>query len=254
MSAIEHRRTRVPGLIDSKALPAFPQITNLVLHVDMSEGLWQDAAKTTAAGNGDAVYTWEDLSGNGHDFIQATAANRPIMRTDVSGTIDALEFDGSNDYLSQAAVLFGNSTATVFIVCYLSSASQKGAMLGVGSNSTGWKVGVGASNFDGDGNDLIILFDQVKWVDTNDLIGTGVHLLTVRLTSGAPEWWIDGVASGSATGSPSGALAATVMGADGVGTGRYYTDYLIELVASSSAISDAERGQMETFLMDRYGI
>ncbi len=72
--------------------------------------IWQDSAKTTAAGVGDVVGAWADKSGLGHDLLQATTSLKPTRQ---SGYID---FDGIDDYLN---VVFSAEYAqpnTVFVV------------------------------------------------------------------------------------------------------------------------------------------
>lgn len=58
--------------------------------------LFQDSAGTTpVTADGQPVGYMEDLSGNGNHATQATAASKPIYRTD--GTLHWLEFDGVDD-------------------------------------------------------------------------------------------------------------------------------------------------------------
>ena len=61
--------------------------------------LWQDTAATLPAAPDAPVARIDDLSGNGHHMIQASAAARPVLRATASGS--ALEFDGAN-HLMQA--------------------------------------------------------------------------------------------------------------------------------------------------------
>jgi len=255
MSATEHRRVRVPGAVDYRAMPAFypPAMTGCVLWLSTEGGLWKDSGMTSPAeNNGDAVYTWQDLSGNGNHFTQPTAANRPILCLNKTGDIDTLQFDG-NDWLELSRAIHGELSATAFIVAYLSSASQTGAMFGVGTDGNGWKVGTGASSFDNSGNDLILLLDGVKWIDTTDPIGTGLHLITVRLSTGEPSWWIDGDAMGNTTGTPRPPTSLTSIGRDGANR-RYYNDNLAEILASDRSLSDAELQLAHDYLLGKYGL
>lgn len=67
-------------------------------------GLWLDASvNSSLTFNGSTVSEWRDLSGNGLDFSQATAANQPGNRT--LGTRQALDFDGSAWLVGNAASL-----------------------------------------------------------------------------------------------------------------------------------------------------
>jgi len=74
-------------------------------------GLWLDASDPSTlydattggslvAANG-AVARLEDKSGNGRHLTQATLNNRPLRKTSVQNGRDALEFDGTNDFLER---------------------------------------------------------------------------------------------------------------------------------------------------------
>lgn len=49
--------------------------------------------------DGDPVATWPDQSLSARNATQATAANRPLFKTNIFGTQPAVRFDGSNDAL-----------------------------------------------------------------------------------------------------------------------------------------------------------
>lgn len=64
--------------------------------------LFQDTAGTVpVTADGQAVARVNDKSGGGRHLTQATAANRPLYRTD--GTLHWLDLDGANDFLASAA-------------------------------------------------------------------------------------------------------------------------------------------------------
>lgn len=66
---------------------------------------WAEDPGWTNPGDGNAVTTWDDASGNGRDVTQGTAANRPLYRASVAGLNNqpALDFDGTNDCLGTAS-------------------------------------------------------------------------------------------------------------------------------------------------------
>jgi hypothetical protein len=93
--------------------------------------LWLKA-DSLALNDGDPVGTWADSSGNGLDFTQGTAANKPTYIEDVSSTdrlgglpagttsdlnpLPVVRFDGSNDYLSRAAFATAETDGAIFAV------------------------------------------------------------------------------------------------------------------------------------------
>ena len=89
--------------------------------------LYQDnAGATPVTAIGQSVGRVNDLSGNGYNLIQATAAARPILSLD--GTSKAyLSFDGVNDRLqTSSAVNMGGATAASMLVAYLANINHYG--------------------------------------------------------------------------------------------------------------------------------
>jgi hypothetical protein len=72
--------------------------------------------------NNTALTTWSDASGHGIDFTQATGANNPNTRTGGQAGSPYVEFDGTNDFLVQAAgnlgSLISSTGYTIFIVAH----------------------------------------------------------------------------------------------------------------------------------------
>jgi len=79
--------------------------------------LWQDDARTTpVTTDGQTVGCIDDKSGNGNHLTQATAGLRPQYKT--SGGLHWLEFDGTNDFLSNSNVNFtGTNKVTAYLGC-----------------------------------------------------------------------------------------------------------------------------------------
>lgn len=123
------------GLGSSPVLPT--SFTGLQIWLDASTGCFQDAGKATACTNGTTVYTWADLSGNGRDVIQATAANRPLWNDSGTGyhpnNRAIVVFDGTNDFLSHTGFAF-SYPCTLMVV-------------GRRNNATAGTIGALAGNF-----------------------------------------------------------------------------------------------------------
>lgn len=69
---------------------------------------WQDVAGTVPAGVGDPVGRWDDVSGRGLPFTQATATARPTLQQDADGRY-MLSGDGVDDMLATPAIDFSGS-------------------------------------------------------------------------------------------------------------------------------------------------
>jgi len=108
----------------------------------------------------------------------------------------AYDFDGVDDKIT-IPTTFGIQTTgfTVSGWVNLDSDSESGAFVKIGGTSPnqGFGIGVGETSFDNNGNNLIILYEGVRWIDTNVDIGTGWHHVVLCVDgSGYPKAFIDG--------------------------------------------------------------
>ncbi|MBT4254021.1 MAG: T9SS type A sorting domain-containing protein [Candidatus Marinimicrobia bacterium] len=121
------------------------------------------------------------------------------------GPQNALTFNSSNNDYVAIASTFGLGGTSVSGECWvnLPSTSEMGTFINVGGASVGYAIGVGTGNFDVLGNDLIIIYDLVRWIDTGVAIGTGWHHVAYTIdASGRLTGFIDGVIVYSESGDP----------------------------------------------------
>ena len=117
-------------------MPFFPQFSNLFvppllfspsniaglqLWLDATTGLFDATSGGSAVTtDGTAVARWEDQSGSDYHVTQATLANRPVLKTGIRNSKNAIRFDGSNDALVSANIADNNLSAmTCFVVSYI---------------------------------------------------------------------------------------------------------------------------------------
>jgi len=188
----------------------------------------------------DMVSNIVDVSGNGNNGALVLGASGNTSTTTSIGRIgQALEFDGIDDQVSINSVFgLGNTDLSIAAWVNLDSTSEGGAFVKIGretagtGGNNGFGMGVGQSSFDNNGNDLILLYETVRWIDTNDTIGTGWHHVAMTInSSGVPEWFIDGVSGGTSSGTngiaPS--LGATKIGGyTALGGGERFVDATID--------------------------
>lgn len=102
-------------------------ISGLKLWVDASDTatLWADTAGTTPATSG--VGRWSDKSGMGNHLTQSSATSRPTTGTRTVNSLNALDFDGSDDYIDAPSSLYSITTNsnTFFFVCARDSSSGR---------------------------------------------------------------------------------------------------------------------------------
>ncbi len=95
--------------------------------------------------DGDAIATWPNSAptGSANDAVQATAANKPLLKKTSNGLNghNVLRFDGSNDFM-RTVVDLGSTGATFFFV-----ARTGGTLTSYGTIcGSGGTVGIGADN------------------------------------------------------------------------------------------------------------
>lgn len=162
------------------------------------------------------------------------ATGTSMSNAAVTGKVgkQAADFDGVDDVIS-TATNFGltNVSAAIAVWAYIGNLSQNGAFVKVGgANGNGWGIGMGSTTFENDGNQLIFIFEGVRWITTAHFIPTtGWHRYwMVMQASGVPALYADGVLIGtySGTNATTGGASTTIGGAQ---ANRFYNDPLDEV-------------------------
>lgn len=146
-----------------------------------------------------------DTSGNGYNGTFGTGNSAPTWSPGKYGS--GLGFDGVSDQVVVSSVMgiTRNTDFTISTWVNLPDTSESGAFVKIGSevsgDNDGFAIGVGGSTFDNEGNDLIFLYESVRWIDTGVPIGLGWHHVAMVVdSSGVPHGYIDGTYIGSFSG------------------------------------------------------
>ena len=75
-----------------------------------------DARAITELNDGDSVASWADSSGNFNNASQATAANRPIYKTNIFGANPAVRHADSSDFVSGSFAGWSGGTGATFFL------------------------------------------------------------------------------------------------------------------------------------------
>lgn len=95
--------------------------------------------------NGAAVSRWEDKSGSGNHFTQATSNARPLLQTSSLNSKNGLLWDGLNDFMSGSVAGFKSFTAaTIVLVCNPTTAAAANT-----NSASFWSFGSVGSAGDG---------------------------------------------------------------------------------------------------------
>lgn len=197
-----------------------------------------------------AYYTLDQTGGSGAYIKDLSYNDNHLTPTGTSSTDGisnkARSFNGtSSDYLSINSNLgLGTSNITIEAWVYINSTSRNGAFVKIG-NTGGYGIGIGASTFDttSQGNDLILLYENVRWIDTNTTLGTGWHHVAMVIDgTGVPSAYKDGVLVGTYGGSNAVSPSSNsyIGGYTTGGYVRYYNGIIDEVRISNVARTATE--------------
>jgi len=228
----------------------FPlSISGLKAGYDTASGfssLWQDAGRTTAAGDTDPCGAMDDLSGQGNHVTQATAGARPTVAATGLNSLRALTFDGG-DFLTLAALAGGAEAQanTALIVLKLGAASGchfiSGSALGTRNviyvaGSGNWAIYAGSV------------------LDSGDASNTSVHLHTATFNGASSKQYLDNTEIGSGN---AGAFTMVGMhlGVDYTGAGQILPSGSILATALfyNTDIGATARGNLKTWAVNKWG-
>jgi hypothetical protein len=205
------------------------------------------------------VGRWEDKSGNNRHATQSQSANRPTRKTAVQSGKDIMRFDGSNDFLEGNVTPGDGNTRSVFVVAKLSTAF--GELFQIGRASSGQVRGflVRAGSISGTyyvggdvtANNLTIASGSVPVSTT--FLAAAIQQSTTSI----------GYYHNSINYSITGTLASFASPTPGYFVGKarseatdltLWTGDVCEVIVYDTALSDANRSAVESYLIGKWGI
>ena len=115
----------------STAVSSWTTFTPMALRPD---GWWDASDSATLTQSGSAVSQWDDKSGWGRHFVQATGANQPVTGSNTQNGLTTITFDGSNDGMTANGGANGKLFVSMF--CMMKTLANNGiqnAAFGVGA-------------------------------------------------------------------------------------------------------------------------
>jgi hypothetical protein len=136
--------------------------------------MYLDAANSKSIVSGSN--SWVDLSRNNNT---GSLINGPTFSSANGGSI---LFDGTDDYVSCPipSTSITNITMTGFVNVVL---NRKGAYFRNGGGGNGYAIGIGNTDFDGNGNNMVALFPGIRWLATTTAYTAGWQMVTFILNS-----------------------------------------------------------------------
>jgi hypothetical protein len=221
--------------------------------------LWLDAADgTTITESGGFVSQWNDKSGNGRNFAQATGANQPAFTANGLNGWSVITFDGTNDRL-QASVTTGSSTATVSAIWQANNSTNvsnsNARIFDIKTGSGGLQLlrDSGAPAIHTKSSLWQTLLTSSRWFNQT----TAVQLSNIAFDSASTSFRQNG-SDLSAQASPAavgeaGTLCMLGARAD-VNSSTFLNGYIAEVIVVNGVQSTSDRELVEGYLAWKWGL
>jgi hypothetical protein len=231
--------------------------TSLELWLDADEGVYTNAGCSSAAGNGNAVGCWADQSGNNVNATQGTGT--PVYTTNALNGQPVLTFDGSSSQLQFSRVVQDD-----FTIISMFRTVQSISVCG----SAQWYCGVGLVDAEvggvvSDFGTSLRLGQMMTGVGNPDTTITSAGAFDDNVghmafsqrsgSTGAVEQYVDGVQTGTATGTTTSLTAPPRITVGALQTDLgYFSGDIPEVIVYSSNLAAVDRLLVENYLSAKY--
>ena len=202
--------------------------------------------------NGTSSRVENDISSFGRRLAATTPPTRSVDRYGRATT-----FDRTASQAFTANATLGISSLNEFTFSarvFLPNTSSHGEMFQIGTTGLdGFGFGLGNTEFENSGNNLLILFNGVAWFRPGVSVGAGSKQLTYVLTENgwvrriyidAVEVWTSGFVSSPLAVGSAGASSVTIGGYTTGGTNRHFTGTMQAVRAWNRGLRPSEIGQL----------
>ena len=205
---------------------------------------WFKADAGISVANGAAIPQWDDQSGNGRHATQATAADRPIYRTNRLNGLPGVEFVSSDSLVT--ALTASETDETVMAVVDMDSAATNPTLLGP-SNTGGRALRVSAArtlDWSKFGVAVIDASAGLVPLDADTIVGG-------TLTGSTASESINGTVEAAAHAQT---FTAALTSQIGAANASNFWDGDIHEIVVCTALSGADRERLEGYLAHKWGL
>lgn len=229
--------------------------------------LWTQADNLVLS-NDDPVSTWADLSGNSNDFTSTTTL-RPLYKTNIQNGKPVVRFDGVNDFMEKATPtgLDGGTGMTIFIImknpaitlnCLLAKwdyQTQGSWMWTTFSTDETRMYTATVLNDGGSAYNTTTNADMTNTFYLLEMVYDGSQGTAANRVKIYKNTTLSTVsATGTLVTSLLSATSTLKVGRAGGSLGWYFTGDIGEVLIYDSALSDVNRGLVETYINGRWAI
>lgn len=224
---------------------------------------WYDAFSITGLAGGSPVDQWNDLSGNAR-HMTSTLTARPVYMPSAFNNLPCLSTDGSNDFMIANGMGLLNFTIVMALFVRNRTLDNAGILSLTPVSGNDWNNVNGLVVYVSHNDNSI---DVLRSIGTNTLVlggaaGSASHVpqvLALRLSSGTAALKVNGIANATDTYSDLNAInfSRLVIGARGTNniatTPFGFVDFA-EIAIYSTALSDSDLSNFESYLMNKWRI
>jgi len=199
---------------------------------------------------------WNDNSGSGNNFSQASITNRPTLSTNVFNFNEALAFDGTSSFMEQPAPSgfpTGNNDRSIIVVAQANTTTGFRWILAYGNVGT-----LGATcqmgNFNGQLANSFYGIDEFSANYWDAPANTNGTLASFTLNAGTGSQYDKGnfLQANPISGLIATSANAVIGNLSGSAT-EWWSGSIAEIIMFNTALSNATRSQVEAYLALKYG-
>ena len=232
-----------PSMTNVSTISAFDPttITGLVLWLDAN---YSNSLLVT----GSNVYQWNDRSGSGNHFVQASSSNRPITGITYNN-LQMLDFTNSKN-MENSTMQFPAPPYTIFAVGYRNIAGYGRLLAGFSDTYLFFGTGNGTTNF-------ATFVGSGSWNDVStDVPGTPVSSMSIMgmTNSGTTTGLVPYVNCTSLNAKNGTSSTFTGLYLGKYGGGDYWNGYVGEILIYNSVLTSNQRQTIEGYLAWKWGL
>lgn len=222
--------------------------------------LWLDPSDTNTVTVVTGVSLITDKSPSGYDASQGTGANQPAYSAGALGGLNAMSFDGSNDFLTITWSTAISTAYTLAVICNWDGGGggADGRRFLWESTSAGSDIFTpGLAFASGAAPRALLAYhgqnSALATVTTSSTYGAGVRMIVVTRSGTTTTVYVDGVSAGTATGGTPGTTTGLRLGTFRGANNRWFSGLIGEVSFWDRALTVREVEKVFGVLAHKWG-
>lgn len=221
----------------------WPSAFNPLTYLSWHSAYWAEDPDWTNPGDGNAVSSWRDGSGNGRTVSQGTGTRQPIYRATGIGSQPGVQFDGTDDWLASSSSFTATTGDLTKVMVLKPTATNSGRHF--------WSRGASGGRADGFvWGTAWGAYSPATGIFSGGTVNTNAHLVIITFATAA-EIVVDGtqVATDSGSASLSGHTLASEPGG-----GSPWAGYIAFAGLYNGTLTSGQKADLLAWAQDHYGV